>query len=173
LYLGNLNAKRDWGFAPEYVEIMWRMLQQNEPDDYVVGTGESHSVREFVEKAFAYAGIQLGWEGQGSEEKGIAQTVDPSWKDIVNAGDVLVEIDPKYFRPTEVEHLQADSTKAKTRLKWVPRTTFDELVKIMMDYDLKMVHVEPPGEGMRTSEQKGFEYTNHDFSFYEKIRERS
>ena len=173
LYLGNLNAKRDWGFAPEYVEIMWRMLQQKEPDDYVIGTGESHSVREFVERAFAYAGIQLAWGGQGTEEKGTAQNVDPSWKDLVNAGDVLVEIDPRYFRPTEVEHLQADMTKAKTRLKWVPRTTFDELVKIMVDYDLKMVHVEPPGEGMRMSEQKGFEYTNHDFSFYEKIRERS
>jgi GDPmannose 4,6-dehydratase len=173
IYLGNLNAKRDWGFAPEYVEMMWLMLQQGAPDDYVIGTGESHSVREFVGIAFAYAGIELEWQGKGTDEKGMATKVDSRWGDRVNPGDVMVEIDSRYFRPTEVEHLQADIDKARKKLKWKPRTTFDELIKIMVDYDLKMVHIDPPGEGMKISEGKGFKYTNHDFSFAEKIKERS
>ncbi|MCX7937803.1 MAG: GDP-mannose 4,6-dehydratase, partial [Chlorobi bacterium] len=103
LYLGNLYAKRDWGFAPEYVEMMWLMLQQEEPDDYVVGTGESHSVKEFVEKAFSYAGVELEWKGQSAEEKGIVRSVDRKWSNVLKPGDIIIEIDPKYFRPTEVE----------------------------------------------------------------------
>src|SRR5512139_387501 len=102
LYLGNLNARRDWGFAPEYVEMMWLMLQAERPDDYVVGTGQSHSVREFVDTAFSYMGVQLRWEGKGQEEIGI---VDSSTWDRVRPGTVLIQIDPRYFRPTEVEAL--------------------------------------------------------------------
>jgi len=172
LYLGNLNTKRDWGFAPEYVEMMWFMLQQDVPDDYVIGTGESYSVREFASTAFGYAGIEIEWRGQGREEKGIAKSVDRKYGSLIKPGENIIEIDPRYFRPTEVEFLKADITKARTKLKWEPRTTFDELVKIMVDYDLKMVSIEPPGEGIRASSLKGFGYTNHDFAFYEKITER-
>lgn len=164
LYLGNLNAKRDWGFAPEYVEMMWLMLQQDEPDDYVVGTGESHSVREFVEKAFAYVGIEIEWKGNGLEEKGVVRSVESKWDHVLKQGDIIIEIDPKYFRPTEVEHLQADITKARQKLGWEPRTTFGELIKIMVDYDMKMVGLEPIGEGIRTCLEKGFCYTNHEYS---------
>ncbi len=171
LYLGNLNARRDWGFAPEYVEMMWLMLQQDEPDDYVVGTGESHSVREFVEEAFSYAGVELEWVGEGLEEKGVVRSVDEKWSEVLPPGSVVIEIDPRYFRPTEVEFLQADITKAREKLGWEPRTTFSELVKIMVDYDMKLVGLEPIGEGVRISMSKGFAYTNHEYSFFERIRE--
>lgn len=165
LYLGNLNAKRDWGFAPEYVEAMWLMLQQPEPDDYVIGTGESHSVREFVEKAFLYAGIEIEWKGQGLEEKGIVKSIDERRVKTVNPGDIIIEIDPKYFRPTEVEHLKADITKARRKLGWEPRTTFDELIMIMVDYDMKILGLEPPGKGIKVCESKNFRYTNHELTF--------
>ena len=173
LYLGNLGAKRDWGFAPEYVEMMWLMLQQDEPDDFVIGTGESFSVREFASKAFGYAGVEMEWRGKGGEEKGIVRSVERRWEPMIEPGQIIIEVDPRYFRPTEVEFLKADITKARTQLKWQPRMAFDELVKIMVDYDLKMGSIEPPGEGIRISKAKGFAYTNHDFSLYEKIRERS
>ncbi len=174
LYLGNLNARRDWGFAPEYVEAMWLMLQQKEPDDFAVGTGKSHSVREFVDKAFRYGGIELKWKGKGYNEKGTVHSLNAPLTSTLtlNIGDVLIEIDPKYFRPTEVDFLKADITKARKKLGWEPRTTFDELVKIMVDYDMKMIGLEPVGEGIKVCEKKRFKYTNHDFSFYEKIRER-
>lgn len=193
LYLGNLNAKRDWGFAPEYVECQWLMLQQDKPDDYAIGTGESHSVREFVEKAFSYAGIEIKWKGKGVNTKGVVASVSSRQyevsskekevkkeKSIVHspysilpkAGDTLIEIDPKYFRPTEVDYLKADISKAKKKLGWKPRTTFDELIKIMVDYDMKLIGLTPVGEGIKACEKKGFTYTNHDFSLYEKIRER-
>jgi len=174
LYLGNLNAKRDWGFAPEYIEMMWLMLQQDGPDDYVVGTGESRSIREFVDLAFRYIGVELRWEGSGAEEKGVVRSVTPRVSfdaSRLSKGDVVIEVDPRYFRPTEVDFLQADISKAREKLGWEPRTTFDELVKVMIDYDLKMVGIEPPGDGIRSSVCKGFTYTNHDFAFYEKIRE--
>jgi len=170
LYLGNLNAKRDWGFAPEYMEAAWLILQQDEPEDYVIGTGESHSVREFVEKAFSYVGIEIEWRGKGVEEKGVIKSADSVWDGVVKPGDTVIEIDTRYFRPTEVEHLQADITKAKQRLKWESRTDFNELIKIMVDYDMKLVGLEPRGEGMAISREKGFSYTNHDVSFYERIR---
>jgi len=170
LYLGNLNAKRDWGFAPEYVEMMWLMLQADEPDDYVIGTGESHSVREFVEKAFNYVGIEIEWKGSGMEEKGIVKSFTSQINShIIKPGTVLIEIDPKYFRPTEVEHLQADITKARQKLGWQPRVTFEELVKIMVDYDLKQVGLEPIGEGIKTCIKKGFYYTNHEYSKESKV----
>ena len=188
LYLGNLNAKRDWGFAPEYVEMMWLMLQQKEPDDFAIGTGESHSVREFVEKAFKYAGIEIKWKGRGVKEKGIVESVSTKQytvsskkeKSLVHSpyyvvpkvGDTLIEIDPRYFRPTEVDFLRADISKAKKKLGWKPRTTFNELIKIMVDYDMKLVGLEPIGEGIKAGKKKGFTYTNHDFSLYKHIREK-
>ncbi len=172
-YLGNLNAKRDWGFAPEYVEMMWLMLQQDKPDDYVVGTGESHSIREFVNLTFAYAGIEIEWQGTGVTEQGIivSSHLSPPTSNL-SPGDVVVEIDPRYFRPTEVDVLQADITKARKQLNWQPRITFDELVKIMVDYDLKMVGLTPPGEGIAACQEKDFCYTEHAFATNEHIRER-
>lgn len=127
LYLGNLAAKRDWGYAPEYVEAMWRMLQQDEPDDYVIGTGESHSVQEFLEEAFGY--------------------VDLDWRR-------FVEIDPRYFRPTDVDFLLADPTKAHEKLGWEPKVTFKELVKIMVDADMEVIGVKCPGQGAQIIKQK-------------------
>lgn len=130
LYLGNLNARRDWGYAKDYVECMWLILQQEEPEDFVIATGEFHSVREFTELSFKRAGIELIWKGEGIEEKGIDKAT----------GKVLVEVDPKYFRPCEVEQLLGDPTKARTKLGWNPRkTSFQELVNIMTDYDIKMI----------------------------------
>ncbi|MBU2529214.1 GDP-mannose 4,6-dehydratase [bacterium] len=160
IYLGNLAAKRDWGFAPEYVEAMWLMLQQEKADDFVIGTGESHSVKEFVEESFSYAGIELEWKGEGEKEKGIIKSSCQKLK----PGRVIVEIDPKYFRPTEVDFLKADISKAKKILKWQPRVTFRELVKIMLDYDMKAAGMEPKGEGMAVCRKKGFDYTEHRIS---------
>lgn len=171
LYLGNLNAKRDWGFAPEYIEMMWLMLQAEEPDDYVVGTGESHSVREFVEKAFGYVGVEIEWKGEGVEEKGIVKSVDNAWSHVLRPGDIIIEIDPKYFRPTEVEHLQADITKAKEKLGWEPRTTFEELVMIMVDYDMKLLDLTAPGKGFEICQEKGFHYTDHNLSYVPNTQE--
>jgi GDPmannose 4,6-dehydratase len=161
LYLGNLNAKRDWGFAPEYVEAMWLMLQQNKPGDFVIGTGRSVSVRDFVAMAFAYAGVELEWVGSGVSEIGIIKSLTSSWAGILRLGDVIIEVDPRYFRPTEVEHLQADISKAKDILCWEPRVTFDELVKIMVDYDLKFAGLQPIGHGMDICKNKNFLYTSH------------
>lgn len=130
LYLGNMNARRDWGYARDYVECMWLIMQQPEPEDFVIATGEYHSVREFTELSFRRAGIELRWEGEGVDEKGID----------VATGRVLVEVDPKYFRPCEVEQLLGDPTKARTKLGWNPRkTTFEGLVNIMTDHDIEMI----------------------------------
>lgn len=164
LYLGNLDAKRDWGFAPEYVEAMWLMLQQNAPEDYVIGTGQAHSVKEFVERAFNYAGIQIKWRGEGLAKKGIVKKISAIWRRNIKAGDILVEIDPRYFRPTEVCYLKADITKAKRELRWSPRVAFEELVKIMVDYDMKFAGLKPIGEGIKISKNKKFCYTLHEFS---------
>jgi GDPmannose 4,6-dehydratase len=127
LVLGNLDARRDWGFAGDYVEAMWLMLQQNEPDDYVVATGETHTVREFCEQAFQHAGISLVWEGEGLEEQGIHK----------QTGKVLVSVSSEYFRPSEVELLLGDPAKAKTKLSWSPKVSFQQLVKMMVDSDLQ------------------------------------
>ena len=130
LYLGNLNALRDWGYARDYVECMWLIMQQEEPDDYVIATGEYHTVREFTTLAFKRAGIELKWEGEGLDEKGID----------VSTGKVLVEVDPKFFRPAEVEQLLGNPTKAKEKLGWNPRkTSFQELINIMVDSDLELI----------------------------------
>ena len=130
LYLGNLDARRDWGYARDYVECMWLMLQHETPEDFVIATGEYHSVREFCTLAFREAGITLRWEGEGVNEKGID----------TKTGKVLVEVDPKYFRPTEVEQLLGDPTKARTLLGWNPqKTSFEELVRLMVAHDMKKV----------------------------------
>ena len=129
LFLGNLDAKRDWGHARDYVEGMWRIVQQPEPDDYVLATGETHSVREFVEKAFQQIGVRIVWEGVGVEEKGLD----------AGSGRVLVEIDPRYFRPTEVDLLIGDPSKAKSRLGWQHTVSFEELIAEMVTADLKAV----------------------------------
>ena len=130
LYLGNLSALRDWGYARDYVECMWLMLQHETPDDFVIATGESHSVREFCTLAFQEVGITLRWEGEGVDEKGIDAAT----------GRVLVEVDPKYFRPTEVDQLLGDPAKARTLLGWNPhKTSFKELVHLMVEHDMKKV----------------------------------
>ena len=129
LYLGNLNAMRDWGYARDYVECMWLILQHSQPDDFVIATGEMHSVREFCTLAFAEAGINLRWEGENENEKGID----------IATGKVLVEVDPRFFRPTEVDQLLGNPAKAKQLLGWNPtKTPFPELVRRMVQYDLKM-----------------------------------
>jgi GDPmannose 4,6-dehydratase len=171
LYLGNLDSKRDWGYAPEYVEMMWLMLQQDIPDDYVVGTEESHSVREFAEKAFKYAGIDIKWEGEGIEEQGIISSFNAAERGDLKKDDTVIKIDPKYFRPAEVDFLEADITKAKEKLNWKPRVTFEDLIKIMVDYDLKLAGKTFPGKGEEISRDKGFGYTNHDFSFYKGLKQ--
>jgi GDPmannose 4,6-dehydratase len=127
LYLGNLEAKRDWGYAPEYVEAMWLMLQQEEPDDFVIGAGESHTVRDFLEEAFGY--VELDWRDH-------------------------VRIDPRYYRPTEVDYLLADATKAKGAFGWEAKVRFKQLVQIMLDADLELLGVTPPGQGLRTIQNR-------------------
>jgi len=127
LYMGNLDAKRDWGYAGDYVELMWLMLQQEKPDDYVMATGITTTVRDFITKAFHEAGIELTWEGSGIDEKGRDSAT----------GKVLVEVDPRYFRPAEVELLIGDPTKAITKLGWKPRVSLDELITMMVQSDLK------------------------------------
>lgn len=139
LYLGNLNAKRDWGHAADYVEAMWLMMQQDEPDDYVIATGKTHSVREFAERAFAEIGVIIKWEGSGVDEKGIISSITSSseYAASLRIGEVVVEIDPKYFRPTEVDILLGDPSKAKENLGWKPEKTFGELVKEMVTSDME------------------------------------
>lgn len=134
VYLGNLNAKRDWGFAPEYIEVMWKMLQQDESDDLVIGTGESYSVKDFVKAAFSY--LDMDWEKH-------------------------VKIDPRYYRPSEVEALRADSSKAERQLGWKPVIKTPELAKIMVDYDLMALEIEPPGEGLEILEKYKFSWTDN------------
>jgi GDPmannose 4,6-dehydratase len=134
LYLGNLDSKRDWGYAPDFVKVMWLMLQQDTPDDYVCATGETHSVREFIEKSFYFAGIDIAWEGNGVNEKGINKKTN----------EILIEIDPRYFRLTEVDLLIGDPSKAKQKLNWEPTVKFDDLVKIMVQADCKLQGVELP-----------------------------
>jgi GDPmannose 4,6-dehydratase len=127
LFLGNLDAERDWGYAPEYIEAMWMILQQERPDDFVLGTGESHSVREFLEEAFSYVSLD--------------------WRD-------YIKTDPHYYRPTEVDYLLADPAKAKQMLGWEPKVKFHELIKIMVDADLELIGLPCPGEGKRILEEK-------------------
>jgi GDPmannose 4,6-dehydratase len=136
LYLGNLEARRDWGHARDYVAGMWAILQQSEPDDYVLATGEAHSVREFAEKAFAAVGIRITWRGQGVEEKGLDAA----------SGRVRVEVDPRYFRPAEVDVLIGDASKARAKLGWHHKISFDELVTEMVEADIELMKREHGGE---------------------------
>jgi len=148
LYLGNLDAKRDWGYAPEYCEAMWKMLQQDKAEDYVIGTGEIHTVREFAEKAARSAGIEIGWTGKGTGEKGVVRKFSGKLKQraALKPGDTIIHVDPRYIRPAEVDHLQADITKARRKLGWSPRTRFEDLVKIMMEHDLEAAGLSAPAE---------------------------
>jgi GDPmannose 4,6-dehydratase len=137
LFMGNINALRDWGYAPDYVEIMWMMLQEETPDDYVVATGEMHSVREFIEKAFAHTGIEIAWEGEGVKEIGKNK----------ESGEIIVRMDERYYRPAEVEQLLGNPAKAKNRLGWEPNVKFEELVKIMSKGDLRLLDGEAYHKG--------------------------
>jgi len=129
IYLGNMNSKRDWGYAKDYVKMMWMMLQHDTPEDFVIATGETHTVREFVEAAFKHVGVEIEWQGEGVDEKGIDK----------DTGKVLVEVDPKYFRPTEVDLLIGDPSKAKEELGWEPEVKFKELVQLMVQSDLEAI----------------------------------
>ena len=129
IYLGNMNAKRDWGYAKDYVKMMWMMLQHDTPEDFVIATGETHTVREFVEAAFSHVDVEIEWQGEGVDEKGIDK----------DTGKVLVEVDPKYFRPTEVDLLIGDPSKAKEELGWEPEVKFKELVQLMVQSDLEAI----------------------------------
>jgi len=157
LSLGNLNAKRDWGYAPEYCEGMWRILQHNQADDFVLATNETHTVREFTELTFRFLGIELSWEGQEENEIGIIKSIDfqkakslidenifsqktkVGFTDRLKVGDVLVKVNPQYYRPTEVDLLIGDYSKAKQLLGWEPKTKFEDLIKIMIKSDLEKV----------------------------------
>lgn len=143
LYLGNLSSMRDWGYAKDYVECMWMILQHDRPDDFVIATGEQHSVREFCQLAFRRVGIELKWEGEGADEKGID----------MKTGRVLVEVSPDFYRPTDVVNLWGDPSKAKRELGWDPsrKTSFEELVNLMVDSDMAKVAVERAGEYARTN----------------------
>jgi GDPmannose 4,6-dehydratase len=170
IFLGNLDSKRDWGFAPEFVEAMWSMLQLDEPDDLVIGTGESHTVREFIEKAFSYTGIEIEWKGSGVEEKGLVKSLDSKYNHVIRPGNIIIEIDKKYFRPKEVDFLLADTMKAKKILNWEPKIKFSDLVKIMVDHDLISVGIDSPGIGIDNVHSLGFGWTRHKFVDFDKIK---
>ncbi len=174
LYMGNMDAKRDWGHARDYVEGMWLMLQQDRPDDYVLATGETHSVREFIECAFGELGVTIEWTGRGAEETGRVRSVDEArLAEMLRAcgdssgsknpplggpkkGDVIISVDPRYFRPTEVDILQGDASRARDRLGWAPRCTFRDLVREMAAADLQ--------EAMRDVHLMNGGYRVHDFN---------
>jgi len=137
IFLGNLDAKRDWGHAKDFVQAMWLILQQKQPDDYVIATGHQYAVREFVELAFREVGIGIGWKGKGVNEKGIISSITMGSSCPLRKGDIVVEVDPRYFRPTEVETLLGDATKAREQLGWRPEISFKELVAEMVSEDLK------------------------------------
>lgn len=170
LFFGNLDARRDWGFAPEYVHLMWKILQLDYPDDFVIGTGESHSVREFVENALNYCDIEIEWVGKDLDEKGVVKSFDRRWQNILKTGQTIIEIKPRFFRPTEVNFLMADSSKAKKILDWNPKILFEDLVKIMMDFDLLEAGLKPKFEGFEIAKNKGLSWTEHKFAQLEMIQ---
>jgi GDPmannose 4,6-dehydratase len=155
LYLGNMNAKRDWGHARDYVEAQWRVLQQKNPEDFVIATGEQYSVRDFVNAVAAELGITLEWRGKGVKETGIVSQVDGTGKTGPKKGQVIVRVDPRYFRPTEVETLLGDATKARKKLGWKPKIKFRELVAEMVRADLD--------SSERDSLVKKFGYSAYDY----------
>ncbi len=161
LFLGNIEAKRDWGYAPEYIEIMHRILQLDSPDDFVVGTGESHKVSEFLQIAFEYCGIELEWKRQDEIYSGIIKSIENSVSDYIEIGQEVVSFDKKYIRPADVHDLVADFSKIKKILNWEPKIKFKDLVKIMCDFDLIAVGLKPKMEGIKKLEKIGFNWTKH------------
>ena len=156
LYLGNLSSLRDWGYAKDYVECMWLMLQNDKPEDFVIATGVQHSVRDFCYYAFKHVGIELEFVGEGAAEKGVIKSINPQSAAATNAllsvGDVLIEVSPDFFRPTDVVNLWGDPSKAREQLGWDPqKTTFEELVKIMVESDMAKVAVERTSEHITTN----------------------
>lgn len=161
LALGNLGASRDWGFAPEYVEVMQKILSVDKPDDFVIGTGICRSVRDFIMEAAGYLGIEIEWKGKDVEEKGIVKSIDKNMEDKLKVGTEIIRIHPKYFRPSEPADLRADYSKATKILGWTPRIGFEDLVKIMVDHDMVAEGLRCPGEGFSIMNSKGFRWTNH------------
>jgi GDPmannose 4,6-dehydratase len=155
LYIGNLDAKRDWGYAGDYVQAMYLMLQQPEPDDFVIATGENHTVREFIEKAFAVLGITIEWRGKGIDETGVIAFISDPTLSHLSAGHPLVHVDSRYFRPTEVDVLLGDPSKASEKLGWTPVVTFEELVRLMVLEDFKEAQKD------RLCHEAGFKTYNH------------
>jgi len=155
LYLGNMDSLRDWGYAKDYVECMWLILQQDKPEDFVIATGVQHSVREFTDLAFRHAGIELEFQGEGLEEVGIVKSVNPelsTFNSHLSTGDVVVRVSPDFYRPTDVVNLWGDPTKAKAKLKWNPnKTSFEELVKLMEESDIAKVAAEGAAAKVRTN----------------------
>lgn len=164
MYLGNLEARRDWGFAPEYVRAMHLINHYTPSNDFVVGTGVSRTVREFVEHAFSYAGIELTWKGEGIQEHAVAASIDRSVNAPFEVGSTLVRIDPYYYRPTEVDCLQANISAARCLLGWEPSIGFEELVHIMVDHDLAKAGLPAPGRGFQTLDVNGYGWTDHAFA---------
>ena len=160
LYLGNLDAKRDWGHARDFVRAMWRILQKDKPDDYVIATGEDHSVREFVECAFREIGVEIEWKGKGVKEVGVIKSYERQGTsdelgDAIKEGDTVVQVDPSYHRPTEVDSLLGDPTKAKKELKWKPKVSFNEMVSEMVREDLKGASMD------QLCKESGFQVLNY------------
>ena len=155
LYLGNMDSLRDWGYAKDYVECMWLILQQDKPEDFVIATGVQHSVREFTDLAFKHAGIELKFEGEGLDEVGVVKTINSAIShqpSAIKPGDVVVRVSPDFYRPTDVVNLWGDPTKAKAKLKWNPnKTSFEELVKIMVEHDIAKVAAEGAAAKVRTN----------------------
>ena len=155
LYLGNLGSLRDWGYDKDYVECMWLILQQEKPEDFVIATGVQHSVREFCYYAFKHVGIELEFMGEGADEKGIIKSLDPNLNtpnSNLKPGDVLIEVSPDFYRPTDVVNLWGDPSKAKKKLGWNPnKTSFEELVKIMVDSDMAKVAADGAAAKVRTN----------------------
>ena len=155
LYLGNMDSLRDWGYAKDYVECMWLILQQDKPEDYVVATGVQHSVREFTDLAFKHAGIELEFQGEGLDEVGVIKSIDSKQSTVnskLKVGDVVVRVSPDFYRPTDVVNLWGDPTKAKAKLGWNPnKTSFEELVKIMVEHDIAKVAAEGAAAKVRTN----------------------
>ncbi len=153
LYLGNLSSLRDWGYAKDYVECMWLILQQEKPEDFVIATGVQHSVREFCQLAFHHVGIELEFQGEGADEKGVIRSLDPQLSTVnshLSVGDVIVEVSPDFYRPTDVVNLWGDPTKARAKLGWNPnKTSFEELVKLMVESDMAKVAVERASETVK------------------------
>ena len=158
LLVGNLDAKRDWGFAPEFVEVMWLILQYGSPDDFVIGTGKSYSIREFISKAFDYCGVEIEWKNRDYEEIGIVKSVKKEWEDVCQVGKKVVQVDPVFFRPLDLNFIQADIGKAKKKLGWSPKIFLDDLVKIMIDEDFIKIGLKPIGTSFVIYEKYGLNY---------------